>query len=142
MGCVYAATGMPLKRVASAPAVGQYTLTTATVGGFTTAIYAFNTADGNNVVYINYQYVTSSGFIANSTAFNQTVQNLAMGYAPSFKADLTVSYLGKIITFSFAKAVATKMSLGLKNEDFSVPEFDFSAFDPGNGNVMQWSTSE
>lgn len=126
------ANGNPMTRVASAPATGQYSVNVAT------GQYTFAAADTGKTVYINYQYTTSTA----TTGNKQTVQNLPMGYAPTFKADLTVSYLGKITTFSFPKAVATKMGIGFKNEDFSVPEFSFSAFDNGAGQVMSWSTSE
>ncbi len=131
MGVFYALTSTPLKRVASAPAAGQYMVNPAT------GIYTFSAADAGLSVYINYQYTQPS-----TTAQTQTVQNLPMGYAPTFKADLTVSYLGKLTTFSILKSTSTKMSLGFKNEDFMIPEFDFSAMDNGTGNVMTWSTSE
>lgn len=125
------ASGNPMQRVASAPTTGQYSVNVAT------GIYTFAAADTGKTVYINFQYsATVTG------AKKQTVANLAMGYAPTFKADLTVSYLGKLTTFSFPKAISTKFSIGFKNEDFSVPEFDFSAFDDGSGNVLTWSTSE
>lgn len=125
------ANGNPMKRVASAPATGQYSVNTGT------GAYTFAAADTGKTVYINYQYTATS-----TTAQKQTVANLPMGYAPTFKADLTVGYLGKLTTFSFPMAVATKMNLGFKNEDFAVPEFDFSAFDNGSGQVMTWATSE
>ena len=72
----------------------------------------------------------------------QAVQNLSMGYAPTFAANLTVAYQGKMTTFNFPLCVAAKMALAFKNEDFSVPAFDFQAFDNGSGQVMTWSTSE
>lgn len=125
------ASGSPMKRVASAPATGQYSVNVAT------GVYTFAAADTGLVVYINYQYTATV-----TGAQKQTVANLPMGYAPVFKADLTVSYLGKISTFSFPNAISTKMAIGFKNEDFAIPEFDFSAFDNGAGQVMTWSTSE
>lgn len=132
LGCIYAATGMLLKRVASAPAVGQYAVNT------TTGIYTFSTADAGLTVLQSFQY-TNALFTG---ASKQTVLNLPMGYAPTLRFDLTVAYLGKMTTFSFPMAVPQKMSIGFKNEDFSVPEFDLEAFDPGNGQVMTWSVSE
>jgi hypothetical protein len=65
-----------------------------------------------------------------------------MGYAPTFRADLTVSYLGKYLYLGFPLAIAGKMGLGLKNEDFTIPEFEFGAFDNGSGQIMSWSMSE
>jgi len=131
MGVISATTGLPMKRVASAPATGEYSV------NVSTGAYTFAAADTTKTVYINYQYSAS---VAGSQ--KQTVQNLPMGLAPVFKADLTVNYLGKVTTFSFPNAIPTKMGLGFKNEDFAVPEFDFSAFDNGSGQVMTWSTSE
>ena len=84
-----------------------------------------------------------SGTVAAASSGNkQTILNLQMGYAPFFKADLTVVYANKIVTFSFARCVASKFNFNLKNEDFAVPEFDFHPMDDGTGNVMKWSTSE
>lgn len=124
-------SGNPMTRVASAPATGQYSVT---VG---TGAYLFAAADTGKTVYINYQYSATS-----TTAKKQTVNNLPMGYAPTFKADLAVAYLGKMTYFQFPMCISTKFSIGFKNEDFAIPEFNFSAFDPGNGQVMTWATSE
>ena len=124
--------GNPMTRVASAPATGQYSVNT------TTGAYTFASADTGKTVYINYQYTTST--IA--TGQKQTVNNLQMGYAPRFKADLTVAYQGKITTISFLSCVSTKFGIGFKNEDFAIPEFDFSAMDDGTGKIIQWSTTE
>jgi len=130
---VLSATGYPMKCVASAPTTGQYSVTT---GG----VYTFASADAGKTVYINFQYTVGSSNAG--TAQTQVVKNLPMGYAPQFKADLCVGYQGKLVTFSINQAVSTKMSLGFKNEDFAIPEFDFSAMDNGTGNIMTWSTSE
>jgi hypothetical protein len=131
LGVFYVATGLPLKRVVSAPATGQYSVNTAT------GLYTFSAADAGLSVYINMQYTNSL-----ATASQQTVLNLPMGYMPTFKADLTVNYLGKLTTFSFPMCAASKMNLAFKNEDFAVPDFAFEAFDPGNGQVMKWALSE
>ncbi len=131
LGVQNASTGASLKRVATAPATGQYAVNT------TTGIYTFNTADAGNAILINYQY--SNGNVANSSL---TIQNLPMGYMPTFKTDMTVNYLGKLTTFSFPMCVASKMNMAFKNEDFAVPDFAFEAFDPGNGQVMKIALSE
>ncbi len=131
LGVFNGTTGRPMTRVASAPATGQYSVT---VG---TGVYLFATADVGNTIYISYQYTATS-----TVAQKQTVQNLPMGYAPTCKFDLTVSYLGKLTTFSFPMAIPTKFALGFKNEDFAVPEFNLQAFDPGNGQVCTWGVSE
>lgn len=123
--------GSPLKRVVSAPATGQYMVDPST------GTYTFAAADAGKLVYVNYQY--SANVVG---AQKMTVKNLPMGYAPTFKADLTVAYQGKLTTLSFAKAISNKMTLGLKNEDFAIPEFDFSCSDDGSGNPLRLSLSE
>lgn len=125
------ANGKPMQRVASAPATGQYSLNAST------GQYTFASADVGKTVYINFQYTASV-----TGAQKIAVQNLPMGYAPAFKADMSVTYLGKVLTFSMPMCISTKMSIGLKNEDFAVPEFEFSVFDNGTGVVMTVSTSE
>jgi hypothetical protein len=124
--------GNPMTRVASAPVTGQYSVNTGT------GAYTFAAADTGKTVYVNYQYTASTAGIG----YKQTVNNQAMGYAPFFKADLTVAYSGKQVTFSFPRCMATKMNFGLKNEDFAVPEFEFMPMDNGSGQVYTWSTSE
>ena len=131
LGVLNAATGASLKRVATTPATGQYSVNVAT------GVYTFASADAGTAVLINYQYSN-----ANPTNSNMTVVNLPMGYMPTFKTDMTVAYLGKMTTFSFPMCVANKMNMAFKNEDFAVPDFSFEAFDPGNGQVMKLSLSE
>jgi len=125
-------TGLPMIRGATATATGIYAVNTGT------GVYTFNTADVAVPVQINYQYTTATA----ATGTKQSVLNVAMGYAPFFKADLTVVYAGKIVTFSMPRCVASKFNYGLKNEDFAIPEFDFSAMDDGTGLVLKFSTSE
>jgi len=125
------AVGTPMKRVASAPASGQYSV------NVSTGAYLFAAADTGQTVYINYQYsATVTG------AQTLSVQNLPMGYAPCFKADLTVVYQGKLTTMSFNRCTSNKFSIGFKNIDFAIPEFDFSLMDDGVGGVAKISTSE
>lgn len=123
--------GNPMTRVASSPATGQYSV------NVSTGAYTFASADAGLTVYINYQYTATV-----TGAKKMTVQNLPMGYVPQFKTDLTVAYQGKIVTFSCPLCIANKMTLPLKNEDFSVPEFDFALMDNGAGQILTWSTSE
>jgi hypothetical protein len=124
--------GNPMTRVASAPATGQYAVN---VG---TGVYTFAAADTTKIVYINYQYTASTAGIG----FKQTVRNLAMGYAPTFRARLQVDYQGKKFHLDARNCICTKFGLPFKNEDFAVPELDFSLMDDGAGNVYDWSTSE
>lgn len=131
LGQFYAATGLPLIRVSGVPVSGQYSVN---VG---TGVYTFAAADAGLVIYNNFQYT-----VAANLGQRQIVQNVTMGFAPAFRCDITVQYLGKLTNFQLYKCIATKMGMGFKNEDFAVPEFDVSAFDNGAGNVFGWSVME
>ena len=121
--------GVPMTRVASAPATGQYSVAA--------GVYTFAAADTTLVVFINYAYTATS-----ATAKNSNVVNLPMGYAPTFRADLLVPYQGKNMVWSAPNCVANKLSLATKLDDFTVPEFDFDVFADSAGNVLTYALSE
>ena len=117
------ATGVPMQRVASAPATGQYS-----VAG---AIYTFAAADVAKVVYISYGY-TYTLASAKSLAFN----NLAMGTVPVFGLDLSCRYQGKQAYWRLGQCVAKKLTFDPKQDDFTMIDMDISAFaDPVTGSV-------
>ena len=66
LGVVYAATGKKFTKVASAPAVGQYTVTAL-------GVYGFNATDNGSAILVSYSYTqTTSGVkttIANNLAW-------------------------------------------------------------------------
>jgi hypothetical protein len=121
--------GIPLVRVASAPATGQYSVAA--------GVYTFNTAQQGQTVFISFQYTATS-----TTAKRSTVQNVPMGYAPTFRADLTTIYQGKNFTLTLPVCISSKMQFATKLDDFNVPDFDFDAFADPAGNVMTWATTE
>ncbi|MFX5094586.1 hypothetical protein ABTC58_08630 [Acinetobacter baumannii] len=125
------AKAVPLIRVKSAPAAGQYSVDEST------GAYTFATADANLPVFINYRYSTTM-----AGAKSSTVMNLPMGEAPSFSLDLHKEYHGKILTLHLLKCVSTKMSLAGKQDDYDTPEFEFQAFADDLGRVFDWSISE
>jgi hypothetical protein len=133
MGVINAGTGNLMKRVASGPTAGQYSVNEAT------GVYTFASADNVSgvLVNINYEY-----FASTAAGFNQTVRNLPMGAAPTFRARLNVNFQGKNVTIDARSCVCTKFTLPFKNTDFAVPELDFELQDDGAGNVYDWSTSE
>lgn len=137
LGVIYAATGLPLKKVASAPAVGQYSVT---VGG----VYSFNTADqtaqtaagATPLVAISYRYsVAGSGQII-------TLNNTLMGSGAEFSLVWNESYKGKQVTWQLFKCIATKMPAAGKNEDYAVSDLEFSAFANSAGKILRISTPE
>ncbi len=129
LGVLDATTGLPMKKVASGPTTGQYS-----VAG---AVYTFATADASKAVLVSYEYSATS-----TSAKVIAISNQLMGYAPSFKAALDLSFGGKSFTLMLNNCVSSKFSLPFKNDDFMIPEFDFSAFADAANNIGYIATSE
>lgn len=130
LGVIDSTTGRELKRVASAPAAGQYTVT---AGGQ----YTFNTGDQGKVMYINYRYTATS-----TVARRMSITNLPMGYAPTFRADFYGPYQGKSCVLTLNSCVAEGIKIGAKNDDFSIPELGFQAFADSAGIIGTLAVSE
>lgn len=125
------ASGIPMTRVASSPATGEYSVNEST------GAYTFAAADTGLTVYINYQYTATV-----SGAKKISIANLPMGYAPTFSVDLYMPYEGKSLIFTLPNAIGGKLGIATKLDDFMVPEFDFEGFEDSSGNVMTISMSE
>jgi hypothetical protein len=120
---------LPYDRVASAPTTGQYSLT----GG----VYTFAAADVAKTVFIDYNYTATS-----TVARKLVAQNTLMGLVPYFQLDIKIpSPLGGALNVTFPNCCATKFGIATKLDDFMVPEFDISAFAPGQSSpfTMEWS---
>ncbi|MFW5397683.1 MAG: hypothetical protein XXXNARYT_003411 [Candidatus Accumulibacter regalis] len=115
---------VPLTRVASAPATGQYSVAA--------GVYTFAAADTGNVVYINYRYSYTL-----AAAKRIALTNLPMGYAPTFGARMQTTFQGKKTLVVLASVVSTKLMLfSTKQDDFSVPEIDFTAQADASGTTL------
>ena len=125
-GVVYATTGVALQRVSTAPAQGEYSVTTA-------GVYTFNASDTGVDVQITYTYTVTTG------GYSAVIANQLMGAAPYFKLVLTNSYNGNQLTLELYQVMSDKLSLGFKNTDWSIPEFDFSAFTNAANNLGKLS---
>ncbi len=132
LGVFNAGTGVQMTRVASAPIAGQYSC------DMTTGKYTFSAADQTSgiAVVISYSYfqTTSGGRI---TAYNQL-----MGSSPTFRMNLGNQYGGNKLALTLYSAIPTKMSWDFKNEDFTVPNFEFSAFADSLGRFFDWSSDQ
>lgn len=131
LGVIDSTTGRAMARVASAPAAGQYMVNTST------GLYTFAAADVAKVMYISYRYTATS-----TVARNITINNLPMGYAPTFRADFYGPYDGKSAILTLNKCISEGFKLGAKNDDFTVPEVGFTAFADQAGIVGTLSVSE
>lgn len=127
-GVVYAASALPLKPVASAPAQGQYSVS----GG----VYTFSSADANKAVLISYTYASTTigtGFAVNSALVGPTI---------SFSANLFAqdpTNNNQQFSVLLYNCVAEKLSFGTKVEDFLMPELDFQCFANAAGQVCQFN---
>ncbi len=127
LGVYDAAHGRFLTRIAGgAPAEGQYSVSA-------TGAYTFSGADlaPNLRVYYTYGAAGSGSTV--------TVTNPLMDAGPVFRADLVQSYRGRQSVLT-AACQSFKLSLPLKQDDFTLPEFSFSAMDDGTGAVLSFAT--
>jgi hypothetical protein len=125
LGVYDAAHGRFLTRIVSGtPAEGQYAVDIAS------GTYTFNSADAAPNLKVYYTYgATGSG----STV---TVSNPVMDAGPVFRADLVSSYRGKQSVLTAWACQAFKLSMPLKQDDFTLPEISFSALDDGTGAIL------
>jgi hypothetical protein len=129
LGVIDSTTGRQLVRVASAPAAGQYTVAA--------GVYTFAAADTARVMYINYRYTATS-----TVARRIGINNLPMGYAPTFRADFYGPYQGKSAVLTLNNCISEGIKIAAKNDDFAVPEMGFQAFADVSGQVGVLSISE
>jgi hypothetical protein len=127
-GVVFAATGLPLSKAASAPAGGQYSVAA--------GVYTFNSGDAGKAVLISYTYTVS----ASGQQF--TLANPLLGATPTFQAQLFTTFQGKPVNVKLFNCVSSKLAFATKIEDFVIPELDFDIFANPAGNILQWSFAE
>ncbi|WOJ88055.1 hypothetical protein RZS28_09310 [Methylocapsa polymorpha] len=127
-GVLYAATGLPLTKVASSPAAGQYSIAS--------GVYTFNSADAGKAVLTSYTYTVSG------SGQKFTVANQLLGTTPTFQAVFYTSFQGQAVSLKLNNCASTKLSFQTKLEDYVMPEFDFLCLADAAGNVMTWSFAE
>ena len=125
-GPIYALTGLPLVRVASAPATGQYSVG---AGG----VYTLSSADSGKPLLLNYTYTLAG------SGQRFSVTNELLGTTPTFAIQFFTTFQGQSVNVNYANCTASKLGFGTKLEDFVMPEFDFSMFADAAGNVATWS---
>ena len=124
--------GVPFTRVPTGPTGGQYMLGTAASGDYT-----FSTQDHAAGVraFINYAYGSPTGSTGPATQQYMAVANQPMGYQPSFQVDLQGQYAGKTFYVRYPNCISTKLNRTMKNDDWTIPEFDIQAFVDSNNNI-------
>ncbi len=129
LGVIYAATGLPLAKVTSTPSQGQYSVSTA-------GVYTFASADSGAAVLISYTFTSAS------QGNTVTISNQLVGATPTFQANFFETFQGKQVTLQLNQCVAQKLSLATKLDDFTIPEFDFTAFADASGNIGKIGLAE
>lgn len=122
-GVFYASSGLQLTQVASgSPAAGTYSVVPST------GTYTFNAADEVALLF-NYTYQATSG------ASEISIANQLMGTSPVFSMLLNAPYKGNAMTISLNAAISTKLTFPLKNADYAINDFEFSAYADAAGNL-------
>jgi len=133
LGVLYAASNIPFQRVATAPAVGQYTVDA-------NGIYNFAAADEGVPVVFNYLWLDAS------KGQTMTYMNPDQGIQPIFSASLATSYTSsagqKGTVLTLYACISDKLSLATKQAGWMIPEFDFSAQADDAGRIFDWSFDE
>lgn len=93
--------------------------TTSTAG--TGITIQFATADEGLAVQYQYDYTVSTGKTVE-------IKNAMMGTSPVFEAEFYTALDGNPITVVLNNCTSEKLTLNFKNEDFTIPDFSFSAF--------------
>jgi hypothetical protein len=131
LGVIYADganAGIAFTKVASSPAVGQYSVSA--------GVYTFASADASKNVKISYKYTVPS---AGKTL---TITNQLLGSAAFFSANLVSQYNGKQMIVTLNRCMSNKLTLPLKLEDFTIADFEFSAFADDSNEIGKISLVE
>lgn len=131
---VFYASGAQLQPVASAPAQGQYVAGAAGVG-----TYTFAAADNGAQLLLYYGYTATS-------LVQLSLANQMMGTGPVFelqaKQDYFVAGVEKKLILKLNACRASKWSLPFKNTDYTIQDFEFTAFCDASNNWGTFAFSE
>jgi hypothetical protein len=128
LGVRYAATNLPLQRVAAgSETTGYYSVSTST------GIYTVSSGDNAAGLLLTYSNTTTGGQ-------SLTVANQLIGNTPVFQLDYYTNLnqpTAKPFAIRLYAAVASKFTLASKLEDFVMPEIDFEFYANAAGNVYE-----
>lgn len=127
-GVTFAATGIPLTKVASGPTTGQYTVSA--------GMYTFAAADTTLSVLINYSYTSTTG------GTTVVAANHPMGYGPVLALNVVFPYESAAgvpsgYGFLFPNVRLGKIDLSTKLDDYTMMTTDFEAFAGAGGVPFQ-----
>ena len=133
LGVIYAATGLPLAKVAATSLLGAAGEYAVSAGG----TYTFDSLDASAGVKLSYAYTdTAHG------GQTSVIQNQLIGTAPTFQLDYVTKLNGKSYYLRLYQCIAPKLAQAFKLVDFNMPEIDFSIFANPAGNVYEVSYAD
>lgn len=130
-GVFYAATMQPLQNAGTAAvSTGTYSLNTST------GTYTFAAGDAGAALLFSY------AFISGATGKKTAVTNLAMGSATYFSVDLFENdpTTGTQWSARLYQCMSSKLMIASKQDDWTIPEFDFSLQANAAGQVLDFSS--
>jgi hypothetical protein len=129
-GGVYDYTaGLWLARVSSGPVTGQYS------GPTVAGVYTFAAADAGHQAGLYYTYTKATGV-------NIDQNNVLMGAATTFQMNVFNTYGGKNVGFKLFAVVFPKLSLAMKQDDYTEDDLEFQCFADSLDNVINVYTAE
>lgn len=125
LGVRAGSTGLPMVRVASSPAAGQYSVSA--------GVYSFNASETETSVIIDYTYTVSG------SGQKVTIGNPLMGAVSAFAATLTQQFKGLYHTLQLNACTAGSLDFATQMEDFTKPKIDFQANVDSSDVLGVWS---
>jgi hypothetical protein len=127
LGIIKTSDGTIYTRVSSAPTGTQYSCNE------TTGVYTFNSSQNAVAVLVSYTW--------NDTANGKTIAitNQLLGNAPTFMAVFTNTYNGQQQTLTLNQCMSNKLSFATKQEDWTIPEFNFDIFADASNSIGSMS---
>lgn len=134
LGVRLASDGTIYTRVTATPTGYQYTCNE------TTGVYTFNSSQNAAAVLISYTYTDASN------GKKITLTNQLLGNSPQFMAVFTNSFTRgsttKKMTLVLNACSSNKLTLATKLEDFTIPNFEFSAYADDSNAIGSYSVDE
>ena len=132
LGLYYSATAQQLNYSTSAsPTIGNYTNTSS-------GLYTVSTAESAATGFL-----VSYDYLSTGTGNRLVVSNQLMGLQPIFQMELWEGYTDfsgrTTCDLKIYRCTSSKFSMPLKNSDFNISDFEFSAFADSSGNVYEWN---
>lgn len=130
LGVIYFSTGQPLTLVSGTPTTGQYAV------NVSTGVYTFAAADEAMSVSISYAYTE------NTTGQTLTITNQLLGSAAFFTITISEVFQGNQLTLQLYQCMSDKISFPFSLEDFTISDFEFSAFGNSAGQIGTLSVAQ